>query len=122
MLESLSIPTADLYPKHWDVFVEQDAPVMDFVFTVCDKAASQTCPAWPGRPVTAHWGIPDPSVVTGNEQSRHQAFRAALHAMRTRINLFTSLPLASLDRMRLQQEVTAIGQPTDRSLQESSDG
>lgn len=110
LLESLSIPTAELYPKHWAVFTKQDAPVMDFVFTVCDKAAGQPCPVWPGRPVTARWGIPDPAAVTGGEQTRQRAFRDAFHAMRSRINLFATLPLASLDRVRLQQQATDIGQ------------
>jgi len=112
LLESLSIPTDKLYPKHWDTFAAPDAPPMDFVFTVCDKTASQTCPAWPNKPVTGHWGIADPSrVVDGPEQER-QAFRDALHHISRRVHLFMSLPIASRDRLTLQRDVEIIGRDT----------
>ncbi|GAB3671367.1 arsenate reductase ArsC [Salinisphaera aquimarina] len=109
LLTSMHIPTHDLYPKHWDVFARDGAAPMDLVFSVCDKTLGQTCPNWPGHPVTGHWGIEDPSQVDGDATMRRQAFRNALHAMRTRIQLLANLPIASLDRMSLQSEVDAIG-------------
>ncbi|ROO29499.1 ArsR family transcriptional regulator [Salinisphaera orenii MK-B5] len=109
LLASMQIAADALYPKHWDVFTRDDAPAMDFVFSVCDVTLGQTCPTWPGHPVTAHWGIDDPSQVEGDEAKRRQAFRKAFYAMRARIQLFANLPIASLDRIRLQSEVDAIG-------------
>ncbi|MES1947087.1 protein tyrosine phosphatase [Salinisphaera sp. C84B14] len=109
LLESLSIPTAGLHSKHWDTFATPEAPAMDFVFTVCDKAAQQTCPAWPGKPVTAHWGVPDPSIVTEDAEASRKAFRQAFHMLRHRIQLFASLPIEARDRLTLQREVDAIG-------------
>ena len=109
LLTSMRIATDALYPKHWDVSTRDDAPTMDFVFSVCDVTLGQTCPTWPGRPVTAHWGIDDPSQIAGEEARRRQAFRKAFYAMRARIQLFANLPIASLDRFRLQAEVDAIG-------------
>jgi arsenate reductase len=82
---------------------------MDFVFTVCDRAAAEICPVWPGQPMTAHWGVPDPAAVEGNEVARMMAFRQAFAALQNRIQIFLSLPLASLDRMKLQRELDAIG-------------
>lgn len=109
LLTSMHIAIDALYPKHWDVFTRDDAPAMDFVFSVCDKTVGQACPAWPGHPITAHWGIDDPSQAEGDEAACHQAFRRAFHAMRSRVQLFANLPIASLDRIRLQSEVDAIG-------------
>ncbi|MDJ0388084.1 arsenate reductase ArsC [Roseomonas sp. E05] len=101
--------TEGLRPKSWDEFAAPGAPVMDFVFTVCDQAAGEVCPVWPGRPVTAHWGIPDPAAVDGSEAERMLAFRAAFRALETRIRLFLSLPIASLDRLALTRKVEEIG-------------
>jgi arsenate reductase (thioredoxin) len=111
-LASLGFPTRNLHSKSWDVFAAAGAPHMDFVFTVCDDAAGETCPVWPGQPMTAHWGIPDPAAVTGSELEKRAAFRAAFAAMENRIRLFISLPLGSLDRMALQQRIYAIGART----------
>lgn len=109
LLEKMQIPTAGLRSKSWEEFARADAPPMHFVFTVCDSAAAETCPVWPGQPMTAHWGVPDPAAVNGDEQARTKAFRAAFMALRNRISLFMNLPIASLDRLRLQQELDAIG-------------
>ena len=108
-LASLGFPTANLHSKSWGVFAASGAPHMDFVFTVCDDAAGEACPAWPGQPMTAHWGIPDPAAAEGSEIDKRAAFRAAFAALENRIRLFLSLPLASLDRMALQQRLDAIG-------------
>jgi protein-tyrosine-phosphatase len=99
-----------LRSKSWDEFAAPDAPVMDFVFTVCDQAAGEVCPVWPGHPVTAHWGIPDPAAVTDDGTGAQMlAFRDAFRMLERRIRLFLALPLASLDRMALQRQVDAIG-------------
>ena len=108
-LAGRGFPTAGLHSKSWDVFAVAGAPHMDFVFTVCDDAAGESCPAWPGRPMTAHWGIPDPATVEGSESARRAAFRSAFGALEKRIRLFLSLPLDSLGRMALQQRLEAIG-------------
>lgn len=109
LLRSLGLPTEGMRSKSWDEFSRPGAPVMDFVFTVCDQAANEPCPVWPGKPVTAHWGVPDPAAVTGSEIDRRNAFRAAYSALQNRIRLFTALPVASLDRMSLAREIHAIG-------------
>jgi arsenate reductase len=108
-LASLGLPTANPHSKSWDVFAASGAPHVEFVFTVCDDAAGEACPAWPGQPMTAHWGIPDPAAAQGSETDRRAAFRAAFAALENRIRLFLSLPLESLDRMALQQRLEAIG-------------
>jgi arsenate reductase (thioredoxin) len=108
-LVSMGFPTVNLHSKSWDVFAIAGAPHMDFVFTVCDDAAGEACPVWPGQPMTAHWGIPDPAAVTGSERAKRSAFRAAFAAMENRIRLFISLPLGSLDRMALQRHIDSIG-------------
>lgn len=95
--------------KSWDEFAGADAPKMDFVFTVCDDAANETCPVWPGQPMTAHWGVPDPSVVEGTEAERRFAFADTMRMLRQRITVFTSLPLKSLDRLSLQTRLDEIG-------------
>jgi len=110
LLASLGFPTADLHSKSWDVFAAAGTPHMDFVFTVCDDAAGEACPAWPGQPMTAHWGQPDPAAVDGSEREKRAAFRAAFAALENRIRLFISLPFDSLDRMALQKRLEAIGE------------
>jgi arsenate reductase len=103
------IPTDGLRSKPWDEFAAKGAPQMDFVFTVCDSAAGEACPLWPGHPMTAHWGIEDPAAATGTELDRRAAFDDAFRYMRNRILAFTSLPLASIDRMSLAAKLTGIG-------------
>lgn len=110
LLRSLSLPTEDLRSKSWDEFAAADAPAMDFVVTVCDQAAGEVCPVWPGKPVTAHWGMPDPAAVEGSDEAKRAAFTRTLQALENRLRLFTSLPFASLDRLRLKQEIERIGQ------------
>jgi arsenate reductase (thioredoxin) len=108
-LEVAGLPTAELRSKSWDEFAVLGAPKMDFVFTLCDSAARETCPFWPGQPVTAHWGLPDPgsiAVATGDEE---RAFRDAFITLERRIGLFLSLPLASLKTLALQTELDGIG-------------
>jgi arsenate reductase len=109
LLRSLDLPTAGLRSKSWSEFARADAPVMDFVFTVCDQAAGEVCPVWPGNPVTAHWGIPDPAAVEGTEAQQRAAFRDAYRRLDARIKLFVSLPLDKLDRMALKREAERIG-------------
>ncbi len=109
LLQKLDYPTDNLRSKNWDEFATADAPRLDFVFTVCGNAAGEVCPHWPGQPMTAHWGIPDPAAVAGAEVEKSLAFREAFRSMETRIKLFLSLPLASIDRMRLKERLDAIG-------------
>ena len=109
LLRKQGFSTEALRSKSWDEFAAPGAPVMDFVFTVCDQAAGEVCPVWPGHPVTGHWGIPDPAAADGSEADRVLAFRDAFRMLERRIKLFLALPLASLDRMALQREVDAIG-------------
>ena len=109
LLRTLGHPTEDLRSKNWDEFSGADAPRLDFVFTVCDNAAGETCPVWPGQPMTAHWGIPDPAAVTGSEAEKRAAFTEAYRMMLNRISLFLALPLDSIDRMSLQHRLAAIG-------------
>jgi arsenate reductase len=109
VLAENGIPTDGLHSKSWDEFAIPGAPRMDFVFTVCDNAAGEACPFWPGHPMTAHWGIEDPAAVTGSELARRAAFEDALRYMRNRVLAFISLPLASLDRMSLAAKLTGIG-------------
>jgi len=110
LLRHLDFPTEGLRSKSWDEFAVPDAPHLDFVFTVCDNAAAEVCPYWPGQPMTAHWGIPDPAAVEGTAIEKSLAFREAFRLMETRIKPFLSLPLATLDRMRLKERLDAIGQ------------
>jgi len=109
LLGSLGLPTEGMRSKSWDEFAQPGAPAMDFVFTVCDQAAGEVCPIWPGTPVTAHWGVPDPAAATGPEEARMAAFHRAHRELENRIKLFTSLPIAALDRMVLQRRVREIG-------------
>lgn len=100
-----------LRSKSWDEFADAGAPKMDFIITVCDNAAGEVCPVWPGQPVTAHWGVPDPVAVTESEEARRRAFQAAWATLRQRVELLLALPVDKLDRMSLQRELGAIGQP-----------
>jgi arsenate reductase len=109
LLEKNQYPTADLRSKPWDEFAQPDSPPLDFVITVCDKAAGEVCPVWPGQPMTAHWGIPDPAAVEGNDDTKRRAFLGAMNQMQRRISMFVSLPFNSLDSMKLQQAVRNIG-------------
>jgi len=108
-LEAAKLPTVGLRSKSWDEFAKPDSPKMDFVFTVCDNAANEICPVWPGQPVTAHWGILDPAAVTGDEETIMRAFRDAFVTLERRIMLFLSLPLSSLDGLSVQRELARIG-------------
>lgn len=110
LLERMDLPTDGLRSKSWDEFAAPGAAPLDFVFTVCDNAAGEICPVWPGQPMTAHWGVADPAAVEGTDADRRLAFRATLQALDNRIRIFTSLPLASLDRIKLQERLDAIGE------------
>lgn len=109
LLARLGLPTTGLRSKSWDEFAASDAPQMDFVITVCDRAAAETCPVWPGHPITAHWGVPDPAAFVGSDVERRQAFRQAFHQLETRTALFTALPIDRLARMAIKQRVDEIG-------------
>lgn len=109
VLESLDCPTDDLRSKSWQEFAGPDAPVMDFVFTVCDAAAGESCPVWPGQPMTAHWGIEDPAAVEGTDLQKEAAFVAAFRYLKNRIDIFTSLPLRGIDRLSLGSKLREIG-------------
>jgi arsenate reductase len=108
-LELAHLPTQKLRSKSWDEFATPGAPQVNFVFTVCDNAAREVCPVWPGQPLTAHWGIPDPTIVTSSPEQIDRAFRDAFVALDRRISLFLALPLASLDKLALQKEIDRIG-------------
>ncbi len=110
LLQRMNLPTEGLRSKSWDEFAAPGAPPLDFVFTVCDNAAGEACPYWPGQPITAHWGVPDPAAVEGTDTEKWVAFRDAFQALENRIQIFTRLPLASLDRIDLQKRLDAIGQ------------
>jgi protein-tyrosine-phosphatase len=109
LLERQNYRTSELRSKSWDEFARPGASVLDFVFTVCDNAAKETCPVWPGQPMTAHWGIPDPAAVEGSDAEKHLAFAEAMRMLNNRIGIFVSLPLASLDKLTLQKRLDAIG-------------
>lgn len=108
-IESADLPTDGLYSKSWDEFTKPDAPVMNFVFTVCDNAAKEVCPFWPGQPMTAHWGVPDPSSATGTPEQIERAFRDTFSILDRRISLFLCLPLATLGHLAIQKEIDQIG-------------
>ena len=108
-LELAHIPTDGLRSKSWDEFSGPDAPPMSFVFTVCDNAANEVCPYWPGQPMTAHWGIPDPAAVKGTEEEIERAFRDAFAILDRRVGLFLALPLATLDSLAIKKEIDSIG-------------
>ena len=108
-LERHRLPTSGLRSKSWSEFARPGAPVMDFVFTVCDQAAGEACPVWPANPVTAHWGVPDPAAVDGSEVEQRKGFRTAYLALESRIKIFVALPIDSLDRLAVKQKVDEIG-------------
>jgi len=109
LLKSLDMPSMGFRSKSWDEFARPGAPEMDFVFTVCDNAAGEVCPIWPGRPITAHWGVPDPAVVEGDRMTRISAFQSSYRLLETRIILFTNLKIAALDRLAIERQVEEIG-------------
>ena len=109
LLRKMNLPTEGLRSKSWDELATPDAPPLDFVFTVCDNAAGEVCPYWPGQPVTAHWGVPDPAAVEGSETDKWVAFRNTFRMLDNRIKIFTSLPLETFDRMKLKERLEAIG-------------
>ena len=108
-LEAAHVPANGLKSKSWDEFAKPGAPKLDFVFTVCDNAAKEVCPVWPGQPMTAHWGVPDPAAVHGSPEQIEKAFRDAFLTLDRRISLFLCLPLASLDQLALKKELDQIG-------------
>jgi protein-tyrosine-phosphatase len=112
LLQHLNMPTDGLRSKSWDEFASPGAPPLDFVFTVCDNAAGEVCPIWPGHPMTAHWGVPDPAAVEGSELEQMNAFREAFRTLENRIRIFTSLPLESIERMKLKEHLDEIGRST----------
>ena len=109
LLKKNRIDTSGARSKNWDEFAKPDAPKMDFVFTVCDNAAAEPCPYWPGQPMTAHWGVPDPAAVEGSDEDKRRAFLVAFKILSTRINLFLNLPMEKLDRLALTRRLKDIG-------------
>lgn len=109
LLNNQNYPTGGLRPKDWAEFAASGAPRLDFVFTVCDNAANEVCPIWPGQPMTAHWGLPDPAAVEGNEAVKRAAFADTMRMLVQRIGIFTNLPMASLDKLSLQKRLDEIG-------------
>jgi arsenate reductase (thioredoxin) len=118
LLQSLGYGTGGLRSKSWAEFAKSGAPPLDFVFTVCDKAAGETCPVWPGQPMTAHWGVPDPAEASGSEAEVGLTFKDAYRMLAQRIGIFTALPIRSLDRLSLQQKLREIGRVTDAVAKE----
>lgn len=108
-IERAGLPVEGLRSKDWDEFAKPDAPKLDFVFTVCDNAANEVCPIWPGQPMTAHWGLPDPAAVEGSDEQKRRAFSDTFRSLSSRINIFTSLPMDRLDRLSLQKKLDDIG-------------
>jgi protein-tyrosine-phosphatase len=117
LLHHYTYPTDHLRSKSWEEFSRPDAPTLDFVFTLCDDAAQETCPVWPGQPLTAHWGLPDPAAVTGTEAEKRFAFVDTLRMLTNRIGIFVNLPMAKLDRLSLRQRLDAIGTTTPHAAQ-----
>jgi arsenate reductase len=113
LLGTQRLDLSGLRSKSWDEFASPGAPLLDFVFTVCDNAAGEVCPIWPGQPMTAHWGIPDPAAVEGSDAHKRKAFLLAFTSLRRRIELFTSLPFARLDALAIKREIDAIGRTRD---------
>ena len=113
LLQQQGFSTEGLRSKNWDEFAAPGAPQIDFIFTVCDNAAGESCPVWPGKPATAHWGIPDPAAVTGDDATKRAAFRKASEQLARRIQLFLSLPIASLDKLTLKEKLAEIGRIKD---------
>ena len=115
LMQKNRIDTAGLRSKSWDEFARPGAPVFDFVFTVCDNAAGEVCPLWPGQPISAHWGVQDPAAVEGNDDVKRKAFLRAFTELSTRINLFMSLPIGNLDRLVLKKKLEDIGRAGSES-------
>ncbi|MFZ5522664.1 MAG: arsenate reductase ArsC [Pseudomonadota bacterium] len=113
LLQQQGFSTEGLRSKSWNEFAAPSAPEIDFIFTVCDNAAGETCPIWPGRPATAHWGIPDPAHVEGGDEAKRAAFRKAYEQLARRIQLFMSLPIGKLDKLTLKEELAEIGRLKD---------
>jgi len=113
LLRSNNFPVGDLRSKSWEEFTAPHAPALDFVFTLCDEAAAEPCPVWPGQPMTAHWGVPDPAAAGGNESERRVAFANAFRVLYNRITIFSNLPISGLDRLSLQTRLDAIGKSTE---------
>jgi len=113
LLRRQDFDTTHLRSKSWDEFAGADAPALDFVFTVCDNAANEICPVWPGQPMTAHWGVPDPAAAVGSEAQKHLAFADTLRMLTNRIGIFVSLPFASIDRLSLRRQLNDIGMIED---------
>jgi arsenate reductase (thioredoxin) len=113
LMSKLNFDVSGFRSKSWTEFARPDAPKLDFVFTVCDNAAAETCPVWPGQPMTAHWGIPDPAAATGNDAEIHLAFADAFRMLNNRISIFVNLPLRSLDQLTLQKHLDSIGKTKD---------
>jgi len=120
VLQSFDYPTEGFRSKSWEEFAAADVPVMDFVFTVCDNTAGEACPVWPGQPMTAHWGIEDPSAVEGSDIQKEAAFVVAFRYMKNRLSAFTSLPVGSLDKASLRTKLTEIGQSEGASSPRNS--
>jgi len=110
LLKKLKLPIGELRSKSWDEFAEPGAPVMDFVFTVCDQAAGEVCPVWPGQPITAHWGFPDPAAFVGPDVEKRALFADVFRQIENRIKIFSALPLEKLSRLAIQREVEKLGQ------------
>lgn len=115
LLQRMNHDTAFARSKSWDEFAAPGAPAMDFVFTVCDNAAKESCPVWPGQPMSAHWGVADPAAAEGTEAEKRLAFAEAYRMLANRISIFTSLPIASLDRLSLQERLDEIGRGQDKA-------
>lgn len=113
LLQEARLPTENLRSKNWDEFAKPGAPHLDFVFTVCDSAAKEVCPIWPGQPMTAHWGIPDPAAIAGMPEQIERAFRDAFMILERRISLLLCLPLPSLDKLAIQKEIDRIGKSSE---------
>ena len=109
LIEQLGLPNEGLRSKSWDEFAAPGAPALDFVITVCDNAAGEVCPVWPGHPITAHWGVPDPAAVEGSESEQWAAFRETVRLLENRVKAFVNLPIASLERLTLEKKVREIG-------------
>lgn len=118
LIRNVGSPVDGLRSKNWDAFAQADAPGIDFVFTVCDNAAHEVCPVWPGHPMTAHWGVPDPAAVQGTDEQKRRAFAEAFRRLAGRINIFASLPIDKLDNLSLQKKLDDIGRtPHETSSQ-----
>jgi arsenate reductase (thioredoxin) len=120
LLRKLNFDVSGFRSKSWSEFARSDAPKLDFVFTVCDDAAAETCPVWPGQPMTAHWGVPDPAAATGNEAEIRLAFADAFRMLNNRISIFVSLPIRSLDTLALQKQLDSIGKTKDAGADPAS--